>query len=830
MSRLILSNFRTHAAAQFLESVSETANSIYYIGAHRSVPYADGVTPDPENTIEENHYTLYDELIFGKQVTPADIRHMIRNVPWTTGTIYDMYDDTVPNLETKNFFVVSLESTNYHVFKCLNNNNRSQSTSQPLFSETSADDETYITNDGYQWKYMFSVNASTYNKFATSEYVPVVLNANVTANAVAGSIDSIIITNGGSQYNSYATGTIKEAAVNGNTLIYGLTSDRFSEYDVTLSSVTGFVEEKVTSLNTTNGRTSNGVIIAVFTANNTLRITNVNRRFVPGANLVGVSTATNRTIVSATALTTPLDPNAGFYKNSAFYIRSGLGAGQLRTIREYIVTGDTRRIILDSALTTIPDTSSTFEIGPNVVITGDGLYAKAVATVNPSSNSISDIEIINSGVNYTYANITIVGNTGNIATGTSITTNYINTTSAKARAIISPLGGHGSDVINELYANKIGIGTSFVNSESGTIPATNDFRKLSIIKDPLFANIELTLTSSVATNFTPGEYIVQANTGAKGQISNRSGSTLRLTNISGFFATGPSIINANTVISGKQYIIITSGNTDFTAIGSTSNAANTIFTANTAGSGPGTGTVLENLNIITGNTSNRFAGVIATDRSLTTFDQREIYNVEMLNTGPAVKGFERDELVLQTGLQLISSDIVKLSTNTSALSFNDDALITQYNNSDIIATGIIIDRGSNTITVNPISGSFLVGNSTINIIKNVGNTVVASVSNVDNTFQANGLGYIHSLNGSNTTSTVIGLTGVQGVFNLSDDPNGVINTFIGQTNGATAKLISKDNTQNSMIDGSGEILYIETFPPITRSASQTEKVKLIIEF
>jgi hypothetical protein len=154
---------------------------------------------------------------------------MIRNVSWTSGTVYDMYDDTVPNLETKNFFVVSPESTNYHVFKCLNNNTRSPSTSQPLFSETSADDETYITNDGYQWKYMFSVNASTYSKFATSEYIPVVPNANVTANAVVGSINSIVITNAGSQYNSYATGNIKESAIGGNTLFYGLSSDRFSE-------------------------------------------------------------------------------------------------------------------------------------------------------------------------------------------------------------------------------------------------------------------------------------------------------------------------------------------------------------------------------------------------------------------------------------------------------------------------------------------------------------------------------------------------------------------------------------------------------------------------
>jgi hypothetical protein len=89
---------------------------------------------------------------------------------------------------------------------------------------------------------------------------------------------------------------------------------------------------------------------------------------------------------------------------------------------------------------------------------------------------------------------------------------------------------------------------------------------------------------------------------------------------------------------------------------------------------------------------------------------------------------------------------------------------------------------------------------------------------------------VHSLNSSNTTSTIVGLTGIQGVFNLSDDPSGTINTFIGQTNGATAKLTGQVNTLNSIVDGSGEILYVETFTPIARSTSQTEKVKIIIEF
>lgn len=774
MTKLITSKFRTHVAAQFLESLNEPANTIYYLAAHRSIPFTnDSIPPQPENSVQASYYELYDELLFGKHLTPNDFKHMIKNIPWASGTVYDMYDDTVENLEYKNFFVVSQESTNYHVFKCLNNNGGVPSVNPPLFSETAADDEEYMTADGYQWKYMYTIDPTTYNKFATNEYIPVVPNANVSGNAVSGAISTIVIENPGSQYNSYASGTIKQSAVNGNTLLYMLTSDKFAEYDVTVANAAIFTEGKVTS--TYSGKVSNGVIVAVFTANNTVRISNVNRAFIAGANLVS---ATNSSITSLISTSTPLNvalsANAGFYKNNAFYIRSGTGAGQLRTITEYIVTGDTRQVLLNSPLDVLPDINSIFEIGPRVIINGDGVNANAICIIDPSANSISEIEIIRSGSDYTYADITIFANTGNIAVGTNT---YVNTTNARARAVIPPKGGHGSDVINELYSTRIGIGASFANTESNTIPATNDFRKLSLIKDPLFANVELALSTSTASNFAAGEYIIQSDTGAKGQITNRSGSTLRLTNISGFFKTGNSTVN-----------------------------------------------------VITGNTSAQTAIVDTVDRSFETFDQRQIYNVSNTYAGPAGAGFQLDELVLQSGLNQISSDIVRLTINQSAYLYNDGELITQYNGANTTANGIIIARYNNVLEVNPNHGSFVAGNTSVNYIVGAETSANSVVSDVDNTIQANGIGYVHSLNANSISSTVIALAGVKGVFNLSDAPSGTINTFEGQINGATTKLIGRDYSLNSLVDGSGEIMYIENFSPITRSSSQTEKIKLIIEF
>jgi hypothetical protein len=689
MPNLLTTNFKTHMARQFVESINESANTIYYVNAHKSTQFDnDLIPPTPENSVQGTNYVLYDDIIFGKHVKPTDVKFMIRNIPWQSGTVYDIYDDKQINLENKNFYAVSPESGSYHVFKCLNNSNGDPSTSQPLRSQTNPSDEIYVTSDNYNWKYLFSISSSDYDKFATSDFIPFIENPDVTANAVPGAISTIVINNPGSQYNSYATGTIYQSAVGGNTLIYALNSNRFTDYSLVLSSVNNFIIEQVTSINSANN-IATGVIVSINNTTNTVIITSTTKSFNAGKTLVGSTSGASATIVSAAKLTAPLSSNSGFYDNNSFYIRSGTGAGQLRTITDYIVNGDNREVLLDSALTVLPDSSSIFEISPRVVIIGDGINANAIVSINPSSNSISEIEIIGAGSGYTYADITIVANTGLIDNSNNI----ISSNNAVVRAIISPPGGHGSNVIDELYASRVGIGVSFSNTESNTIPASNDYRRISILKDPLFANVNITLDSSVAMNFSSGETVIQANTGATGTVSGRSGNILTLTNIRGFLSTGNSTVN-----------------------------------------------------YLTGTISNATASVTALDRTFDTFDQRQTFQVSMLYTGPLGTGFQLDEKVVQPGFI------------------------------EYVPTG-----------------------------------------------------YVHSLN-SGSTSSVISLTDVKSVFSVSDFVSGTINTFVGQTSGAIAELTGQDFSKNYLVDGSGEFLYVENFTPITRQTTQSEKIKLIIEF
>jgi hypothetical protein len=275
--------------------------------------------------------------------------------------------------------------------------------------------------------------------------------------------------------------------------------------------------------------------------------------------------------VSGNPLIYAIDPsnassNSNFYINSALKITNGTGSGQQKYITGYTVAGSTRRVIIDSAFTIAPTTSSSYEITPLVTIEGDGSDAQARALVNTSSNTIYSIEIVNRGSGYTYASVTVTGNTGiiNVSTGTAITAN-----TATAKVIISPKGGHGSNAASELGAHYVGISTVFDSSLSGgKVENVNDFRVVGLLKDPLFANVILNISTSTGT-FLDGEVVYQNPTGianAHGIVSFANDSVVRLTNAYGFFTTG-----------NTTFGLLTGSNTGYSAVCDSSTQPTTYF-------------------------------------------------------------------------------------------------------------------------------------------------------------------------------------------------------------------------------------------------------------
>lgn len=112
-----------------------------------------------------------------------------------------------------------------------------------------------------------------------------------------------------------------------------------------------------------------------------------------------------------------------------------------------------------------------YSSAPTVTITGDGTGATATAVMagSGSSQTVSSITVTDKGTDYNVVDITLSGGGGSLAT---------------ARAVISPPNGHGTDPISELGAFFVAINTQLSGSEGGDLTVGQDFRQISLIKNP----------------------------------------------------------------------------------------------------------------------------------------------------------------------------------------------------------------------------------------------------------------------------------------------------------------------------------------------------------
>jgi hypothetical protein len=236
-NQLITKKFGKHAVEQIIESISEPANNVYYVTTSKHTPYANNTVTTPYDRIKDVQTDYYEQLVFGKKVNSSDVSYMIPRVNWTANTVYDMYSDTDTELFEKQFYVASDQGSTYYIYKVLSNNNGANSTVNPGSTSTSESACNFTTtSDGYVWKLMYKMAEEDFEKFATSDYMPVVQSANVASNTVSGAIDIVTITYPGSNYVATLTGSLtstdlRDAIPGGNTTTYKLANTASSNND-----------------------------------------------------------------------------------------------------------------------------------------------------------------------------------------------------------------------------------------------------------------------------------------------------------------------------------------------------------------------------------------------------------------------------------------------------------------------------------------------------------------------------------------------------------------------------------------------------------------------
>ena len=267
MSSTFSRNLNIFNAKQFKESVSEPQSSNVYFTFGKVVPWANDSAPPQANTSTSALYEVWKNMIGGKRIVGNDIRHVIPRFNWTANTVYYAYNNIVDSktlIEGNNKFYVVTDD--WHVYKCLANNNGANSTVKPTSLTTTTD---FQTLDGYIWKYITTITGEERLKFTTSQYIPVKtlsfsdgsLQWQVQDNAIDGAIHAINISNIGTGYtDNNITITITGDGVGANAFASRNIISNTIETIVVDSKGSGYTFANV-SIQSSNGTNSTAVSV-----------------------------------------------------------------------------------------------------------------------------------------------------------------------------------------------------------------------------------------------------------------------------------------------------------------------------------------------------------------------------------------------------------------------------------------------------------------------------------------------------------------------------------------------------------------------------------------
>jgi len=211
MSSIITTNFSTIIAQQFINLLDVSANSYLplnrrsymFVTIGKQTPWNISDTPTVPGQSTRDLIAYQDNAILAKRLSLDNVSFVVPRVNWQSGIVYSQYGCTVCPLGTPYYVLNSKDQ----VFKCLDNNNSTQSTDEPqlVLSATSLEEPYFLTSDGYKWKYLYTMSSNQKQKFLNEQWMPVTFNRFVRAAAINRSIDIVRVTNSGNNYVDGAT-------------------------------------------------------------------------------------------------------------------------------------------------------------------------------------------------------------------------------------------------------------------------------------------------------------------------------------------------------------------------------------------------------------------------------------------------------------------------------------------------------------------------------------------------------------------------------------------------------------------------------------------------
>ena len=197
---LLKFSLKTNLVKSVISEIVSNISRYYYVYCHPG-SWTNETSPEPVSDSFEYENNTRNEALLYKQIDANDVCAVIPRHDWVAGYTFDMYDEYSSDkpafsgataLENAEFYCLT---DDFNVYKCLYNNNDGPSSQRPTGTSTTP----IKLDDGYIWKYMYTIPLSVRNKFLTTTTMPVV-TALSNQFYSKGSIVSYTIENPGKKY------------------------------------------------------------------------------------------------------------------------------------------------------------------------------------------------------------------------------------------------------------------------------------------------------------------------------------------------------------------------------------------------------------------------------------------------------------------------------------------------------------------------------------------------------------------------------------------------------------------------------------------------------
>lgn len=649
--------------------------------------------------------------------------------------------------------------------------------------------------------------------YAVNQYIRVGPNANNNVRRIT-AVNSTVLTVSVPFYNNlsgvahytapYAVEPTSLTVIDstGTITSVNLTSLKLS-YDTTSSSDISYIIGEQVKLQSLAGIDQLANATINFVNSSVVILNNVQGSFAANLYMVGQSSTLSSRIASINSYPniTIAAANRQYISGQPFNILSSNGQ----------ITGNAT--LLTS--TSTPDNLTEYIISPTVEIVGDGTGALAYCTCNTNVQSayeIDNIVMINNGTGYTYANVSIVANS-------------LYGQNAIVTPVISPILGHGFDPYTELGAQYLAVSMLFdtAANELYKFPAYGQYRRVGIIKNPSFndvyinvngfSQITLQLANKSSNTFSVGEYVVQANSSACGQVVSANSSYMQLGSVQGTFVAN---------VAGDNVQGLTTGTT------ANAKAANVNYfsiSANVESVSDGTSWANGNIIQIIDTNDIRLSnvtGIISKGDVLIDYISNTYATVNAISVSNGTV-----DVTPNFGVRFNQTARISLSSNSG--SFSNTEYI--YQDTTNASGRVISDSDELDFIYTSVSGVFSAGLTITNANTNANGVITFANSTYIKVVTSDKQWFLSDPIKTNSANGII--TGIYNVLRLND----VDGTFqsMDLITGNTSGAVGYCNFQHTieypdLIKNTGEVIYINDISPIQKSLSSKEAVNLVLKF